>query len=172
MQRKPLTNRSPGSSLWSPFPEKSYRMETRKGYTLLELALLLSLLTVLAGILAPMTLFGFRSLELRLAADAFARELGRARMQALIENSPIAVQIETQSGSYQLVSAKDPSFFRGPQRFLGRKVIFGRIPSREVVFYPWGTAAPAGSYLLSNLTGQIQVVVSLTGRIRLERVTS
>lgn len=172
MKRTPFTGFSGPSCSPEALPARWIGRHTGHGYSLLELALLLTLMLVLAGIAAPITSHGFRSLELKLAADSFARELGRARLQALAENSPIAVQVEATRGSYQLVSAKDPTFFRGPQRFLGQKVSFVKVPSRLVVFYPWGTAAPAGTYQLSNRTGQIQIVVSLTGRIRLERVSS
>jgi len=144
----------------------------KQGFTLLEMVLVLAIITTMAGVLYPVSRQGMRGMTLQYTAQAFAGELLRARLLALTENSAIVVRVTQKAQSYQLLSAVDQSCLRGPERFLDKTISFKQIPSREVVFHPWGTAAPAGSYLLGSAAGRINVVVSLTGRVRIERVKS
>jgi prepilin-type N-terminal cleavage/methylation domain-containing protein len=142
-----------------------------RGFTLTEIAIVIAILMLTAGILFPVSLRGMREMSLQYATQSFAGELMRARLLALNENAPIVVLVAPQKRSFQLASAVDRTCARGPERFLDHRVVFSQIPSREVIFHPWGTAAPAGSYTLSGAAGQMSVVVSITGRVRIARVT-
>ncbi len=141
-----------------------------RGYTLLEMCLVTAVFLVLAGILYPVGMQGLQEIALRSATQAFVGELLRARLLALSENAAVAVRVAQETNSYQLFSSADRSCERGSEKNLGSRVSFVQVPAREVVFHPWGTAAPAGSYTLAGSGGRMTVVVGLTGRVRFERV--
>lgn len=141
------------------------------GYSLTELLTATTLATLLAATVVPISVRSVRWVQLRASANELTRELQRARMQALAENAPIRVEISAPNNRYQLVSAGDITSPRGAQHTLSEGVSFQVLPSRPIVFYPWGTAAPAGSYVLSGIAGKLRIVVHLTGRIRIEEVS-
>ncbi len=142
-------------------------MDTARGYSLLEVMLVCALigsgstlgLSILNGIAEQH--------RLQLAGESFLSALMAARFQAVAKNLAIQVLVHA-SGKKFGVAVKDsePQFWQE----LPTGVEFSKTPRKPPHFYSRGYASPAGTFILENSRGQIRVVVSLSGRVRWERV--
>jgi prepilin-type N-terminal cleavage/methylation domain-containing protein len=63
----------------------------RKGMTLLELAIVVTLTGIMLGVVVPRIASSYSRAQLDAAAHALARDLGRARMEAIRKNQSVTV---------------------------------------------------------------------------------
>ena len=142
-------------------------MEKAQGYSLLEVVLVCGLI----GSVSIMGLSIFQGIaqqhRLHLAAETFLSAVTAARFQAVAKN--LALQIRVHSNHRRFaVTTKDaePQFWQD----LPSGVEFSTVPRRTPTFYSRAGASPAGTFTLSNSSGQIRVIVSVSGRVRWERI--
>jgi hypothetical protein len=89
----------------------------------------------------------------------------------MTENCDIRIVVCQAEKQYTMASADDSTILRGALHTLAPGITFQTVPSRAVVFHPWGTASPAGSYVIGGTAGKYRVLVHLTGRVRIEEVS-
>ncbi len=138
-----------------------------KGYQLFELMLVCSLLVSLSTLFLPF-LDGIADQErLHGAGQAFRSAVATARYQSVAQNRAIRICIHEDRKRFATAEGEqEPALWQE----LGRGVTFSSIPARLPTFYSRGTASPGGSFVLTNPAGQIRIVVSVSGRIRWERL--
>lgn len=140
-----------------------------KGFSLLELLVVLFCLSVLLGITVP----GYRRIaeygQLRVAADQLYADLKECQSLAILFHEPIAVKFLEDNG-YEVISAggrrKTVVFPKGI-RIPERKLAFNR---NVLEFGAKGHPSGGGSVVLSDRHGhEIRLIVQLhTGQIQLK----
>ncbi len=142
-------------------------MDTARGYSLLEMMLVCALigsgstlgLSILNGIAEQH--------RLHLAGESFSSAVMAARFQAVARNLATEVRIHKGRRKFGLaVKDSEPQFWQD----LPAGVEFSKMPRKPPRFYSRGYASPAGTFILENSRGRIRVIVSLSGRVRWERV--
>jgi hypothetical protein len=105
--------------------------------------------------------------RLHLAGESFSSAVMAARSQAVAKNLATQVRVHRSRRKFGL-AMKDSE----PQSWqdLPAGVEFSKVPRKPPRFYSRGYASPAGTFLLENSRGRIRVIVSLSGRVRWERV--
>ena len=136
------------------------------GYTLFEIALWCILTGTLSGV-SLTVIEGVRDQQgLHLAGESFVAAVSAARFQAMAKNLAIQIRIHPDRDQFAVALKNDePDLWQS----LPRGVSFSRIPSRSITFFSRGNAAPAGTFTLENKRGRLQVIVSLSGRVRWKR---
>ncbi|RPJ52605.1 MAG: hypothetical protein EHM23_32590 [Acidobacteria bacterium] len=104
--------------------------------------------------------------KLQNACDSLMSDLWRARVASLAGNLPVSVQVRSDGSAYSVVESGEPSAWRE----LPSGVRFSQFPTKNVTFYPRGSAVPGGTYILSNPSGTLQVIVAASGRVRWQRI--
>lgn len=148
-----------------------------KGYTLLEIIVVLLILSILSGVAIPGFLGWLHQYRLQSAATSLMNHLRAARLLSIFKGIEHEIQIKkTGQGNYYQV-VEDPGGKDWIVMSIGRVVLhkdFGEVqvksaPSKgRITFYPKGTSYPNGSILLENSRGaQVKIVVK-NGRIRSE----
>lgn len=138
---------------------------SKRGFTLLECVAAASLLVLGAGL--GLSWLG-RTLDdwrLQGAAQALGADLTRARGAAVSTGAAHRILVHPAAESYAV------SVDGGPPRFwtsLPHGVRIIGAPSRPLIFYSRGQAAPAGTYLLEGRAGRVRVIVAPMGRVRWE----
>jgi len=137
-----------------------------KGYTLFEI----TLWCLLMGTLSTVGLSvgeGIRDQQrLHLAGESLVSAVSAARFDAMTKNLALQIRVHPERNQFTVALKDDePDLWQN----LPRGVVFSKIPSRSITFFSQGSAAPAGSFTLENQRGQIQVIVSLSGRGRWKR---
>ena len=137
-------------------------MKSREGgFQLLELMIVLALIAVGAMLGAGAWYEWLGRHRLDNAADALSAFLCEARSSAMARNA--AVQVQVEEGRYAMT-------LRGSEAVLWRRfpqgVLAVGVPRSPVAFYSRGNAAPAGSFVLQNSSGEVRVIVSPAGRVR------
>lgn len=138
-----------------------------KGYQLFELLLACSLIGFLSTISLAVLNGVADQQRLHAAAHTFVSALTKGRSHALAKNAAVRVYVNENRKSFALAGRSETPV---QWQDLPQGVEFSSIPSNLPTFYSRGTASPGGSFVLANRRGQIRVVVSLTGRIRWERI--
>ena len=142
-------------------------MDTARGYTLLEVMLVCALigsgstlgLSVVNGIAEQH--------RLHLAGESFLSTVIAARFQAVAKNLAVQIRVHESHRKFGVaVKDSEPQFWQD----LPAGVEFSKTPRKPPRFYSRGYASPAGTFILENSSGQIRVIVSLSGRVRWERV--
>ena len=141
-------------------------MEQSRGYNLFEV----TLWCILTGTLSTVSLSiveGIRDQQgLHLAGEAFLSAVSAARFEAVTKNLAVEIRVHPNRDQFTVALKNDePDLWHG----LPQGVLFSKVPSHPVTFFSRGNAAPAGTFTLKNKRGQIQVIVSLSGRIRWKR---
>ena len=117
--------------------------EERKGFTLMEIIVVVMIVSTLAGIAVPRISEALATVRLDTTANIFAGDLRRARVEALRRNVPITVRSQS-GGSYQIDSIG--------QRTLEGGVTFSSAAD-SVRFMTFGP----------SLTGAVTFVLSIGG---------
>jgi Tfp pilus assembly protein FimT len=104
--------------------------------------------------------------RLQNACETLMSDLWRARVASLAGNLPVSIEVRDDGRAYSVVEAGEKPAWKP----LPSGVTFGECPKTSVTFYPRGSVVPAGSYILSNSSGAVQVIVAASGRFRWERV--
>ena len=140
------------------------------GFSICEVLIAAAIGAVVSAGVVPFSVHITHWIRLRSSAHDFVRELHRARLLAIAQGSPVKVDVRSADGSYRLVSTSASLGVLGAECRNAQGVLFQSLPSRPLAFHPWGTASPAGSYVLAGRAGGIRIVVSLAGRVRTEEV--
>ena len=168
-------------------------MRKNSGFTLIELIIVIVVLAILAAISVPIFLSWLPEYRLRSAADDLYAHLQHAKMQAIRNNANWAVQFNTASDSYTILSNWDTSLLTGtPQKTVdlsdhGSGVGYGRGDAtssigtydadgvtyfeNRVVFNRRGMVNNLGYVYLSNNAGTDRAVgtPAFAGVVRLRR---
>lgn len=138
-----------------------------KGYQLFEVMLVCSLLGLLSTVFIPLLDKIAAEDKLHASSQVFRSTLLNARSQAVAKNSALRVHVHQDGKRFAIARrGEEPAMWRA----LPKGVQFSRIPANLPTFYSRGTASPAGSFVLSNGAGQILIVISVSGRVRWERL--
>ena len=137
-----------------------------RGFNLLEV----TLWCLLTGTLSTVGLSvgeGIRDQQrLHLAGESLVSTVLAARFDAMTKNLALQIRVHPDRNQFTVALKNDePDLWQS----LPRGVVFSKIPSRPITFFSRGSAAPAGTFTLENKRGQIQVIVSLSGRVRWKR---
>ncbi len=136
---------------------------SQRGFQLLELMLVCFLIAVGAALGASAWYEWVGQHRLHSAAEGLSTFLQGVRLSAVSRNAAIQVRVQGNRYAMALRGSDAVVWQRFPQ---GVQAV--RFPRRPVTFFSRGNAAPAGSFVLQNRSGQIRVVVSPTGRVRKE----
>lgn len=154
----PPTNRSVRSRTLSP--------GNPPGYQLLEV----TLTCLIIGFLASLTLPAYQQVRdhwtLSQGSHLFLSLLEQGRTAAIGRNLTVQVRISA-DGRRAAIAAKGEETEHWLALPTG--VVVTRKPHKEISFHSRGTASPAGSFSLSNPSGEVRIVISLAGRIRWQR---
>lgn len=143
-------------------------MDNPKGYNLLEVVLWCALIAVLSGVSASFVKGITEQQKLHFAGESFLSTVAAGRFEAVAKNLAIQVRVHPDLRQFALaIKDQEPPFWRS----LPSGVKFSKIPTRAPTFYSRGYASPAGSFILKNSRGHIRVIVSVSGRIRWERIS-
>jgi prepilin-type N-terminal cleavage/methylation domain-containing protein len=141
-------------------------MRLRHGYTLTELALVLSIVGILAGIGVPHVLRVRDTLAVEEAARRIAAAHQRARITAILRNCAMVLTISADS-----ITLRAQNEVAASSRDMGvtaNSVTYGG-PLRQVTFSPIGL--PIGvanaTYTVTRGDARRSVVVSRLGRVRI-----
>ena len=141
-------------------------MEQSRGYNLFEV----TLWCLLTGTLSTVSLSvveGIRDQQgLHLAGESILSAVSAARFEAMTKNLAVQIRVHPNRDQFAVALQNDePHLWQS----LPRGVSFSKVPSKPITFFSRGNAAPAGTFTLKNERGQIQVIVSLSGRVRWKR---
>ncbi len=144
-------------------------MQSGKGTSLLELVVTIACGGILVAIAVPnldrmkqeWTLWG--------AVHLVESSLYWGRMHAVSANTSLALEIDADGRGYHWVETTTGAVFEQSRRFLPGNVRIVSAPQKPLRFYPKANAAPAGTYVIRGAAGQYRVVVSIAGRIRIQR---
>jgi prepilin-type N-terminal cleavage/methylation domain-containing protein len=140
----------------------------RYGFTLVETALTLAVVTLLLGIAVP----GFTALKQGVAVERAAQNIAaahrRARAVAILHGRPTILTVAAQTLQVTLAGAEQPHWSHpGPSQ---DGVALAQ-PPRDLTFSPLGitTGLSNASFHLSLGSAARTVVVSRLGRVRISR---
>jgi Tfp pilus assembly protein FimT len=126
----------------------------------------------LIGIMAAVAVPGIHRIRLEWelwgGAHLLENSLFWARTHAITSNDSLILCVE-EEGRVFYWTDPDGSRFDLSLRRLPPGVRIVQSPSRQLRFYQHGNAAPAGSFVIQGNAGSYRVVVSILGRIRLQR---
>ena len=129
--------------------------EGRKGFTLLEVIIVVMITAILLSIAEPRISKTLTSVRLKTTATVFAGDLRRARVEALRRNVPITVRSQS-GGSYQIDSIG--------QRTLEGDVTFATSSADSVRYATFGPSLTGGvTFVLSIGGDSVSVSVSPAG---------
>lgn len=143
-------------------------MRNARGFTLLDLVLVCGIIAS-AGTAAFSWLSGVIGQQrLHLAADSFISAANSARYQAVTGNFATEIRIHPDWMQFAITPKG-----RGVHLWqtLPKGVSFVRLPGRSPTFHSRGFATPAGSFVLANEYGSVQIIISVSGRIRWQRIS-
>ena len=137
-----------------------------RGLQLFETAVAISLLLTLAGWSA----FGARRFlaehRLHAAGLSMVSAAAAARSMAVTRNTDIQLAARSGSGEFGLTPRhSEPSNWKS----LPPGVHFASVPARPITFHGRGTAAPAGSFRITNEAGTLRILIAVSGRARWSR---
>jgi len=161
------------------------------GFTLIDLLVTLALVAVLAGLAVPVTGRFVDNARLRSAGEALAQQLKYARNHALSYQQPVYFSVSVSSGQWCYgwsdsvdcdCNASAPGIAlcstQGGNQNLIHRHLSTEFPTvqlntngsdtlRSIRFSPIRGTASADSISLRNDAGELRVIVSLLGRIRI-----
>ena len=139
------------------------------GFTLAEVVMVLSCAAVVLAAAGPNVGKLYEEWALWGAARSVESSLRWGRAQAVSATSPMMFVVDASGGSFYWLNPATGERFEGSVRYLSARVRFVGAPKKPLRFTPRGNATPAGTFTLQNGAGSYKVVVSLVGRIRVQR---
>ncbi len=135
----------------------------RRGFQLFETAVAISLIIALAGWSALGTRRLLAEHRLHAAGLSMFSAAAAARSMAVTRNTDVRLATRFVSRQFGLAPSHGvPTSWKS----LPPGVHFATVPSRSVTFHGRGTAAPAGSFRITNEAGTIRVVIAVWGRVQ------
>lgn len=131
----------------------------KKGYTLIELSIVISIIALLALITIPILANYQKTAKLRNEARLFATNIRYAQQLAITEQNIYSVKIFTISNSYQIVNEGTSSIIKDVT--FDTAVTIGEINSLTndtIQFNPTGAAVETGNIALINAKNQTSTV--------------
>lgn len=131
----------------------------KKGYTLIELSIVISIIALLALITIPILANYQKTAKLRNEARLFATNIKYAQQLAITEQNIYSVKIFTISNSYQIVNEGTSSIIKDVT--FDTAVTIGEINSLTndtIQFNPTGAAVETGNIALINAKNQTSTV--------------
>ncbi|PID58293.1 hypothetical protein CSB45_04295 [candidate division KSB3 bacterium] len=151
-------------------------MNSSRGYTLLEVLVVLFIISLISAVSTPNFLTWLQSYRLQAAAASLSNHLQSTRLLAILKGTPHEMQVRpaTKGNYYQIV--EDP---KGEDRLVAtigrvildkefRGVVISSTTSKALMFTPRGTAK-SGNIQLRNSRGEtIKITISQYGRVKSE----
>ncbi len=138
----------------------------QSGFTLLEMAVVTVLVTVILSITVPKIEQFLDYYRLNASADLVASELNAGRSLAISRNWVYDVNVNTGSNTIQIIDPNDPDNSPRTEKSLQSGNTFSSVPANRIRFYSRGHAR-SGTIVLVNRSGYaISIVVSPSGRIK------
>lgn len=137
------------------------------GFSLLELLVVCALLAVAAAVGMGLWSSAAESYRLSRATAELRQALVEARAAAVLEQLPRQVVLDVPRNRFS-----SAPLGRAPLRWrsLPAGVRIARSPRRPIAFFSRGYAVPAGSITLESRLWTTRLVVSGSGRVRVERL--
>lgn len=139
-----------------------------KGFTLIEILLVLTIVVILAGGVVASLSFYQPYLKLRGVARDLITDLRYAQQLAVTEQINHSVKFFPTQKKYQIIQ-EGPVLLLS-ERILPEEVSFGNIigfTDNKVVFNPYGASGEAGSIVLQNTEGKTMTIeVKLSGFVK------
>ncbi len=139
------------------------------GISLIEMAVVLACFCVILSVALPnleklnqeWTLWG--------GALLVEGSLQWGRMYAISANTSVAFEIDAGGRRFYWANPTTGEVYDNTIRDLPGNIRVVSSPSRPLRYFPRGTAAPAGTFILRGDAGQYRVVVNPAGRVRMQR---
>lgn len=103
------------------------RTVTSRGFTLLELVLVMMIMVIAVGIVAPRLANWNRGQDLRNAAEMFISVTRYARSQAIAEGTMYRIQFNAEAGEYQLKKQERVKSADGFAQFIAINTTMGQL---------------------------------------------
>ena len=145
---------------------------TEAGYSLLELALVLTIVGILGVLATPSFLTYYQASRLRVGAEEVAAFINQGRQLGIRQNVGVCVHITSTALQYLLGSNCDGAAWVGPGTDANGNI---RIPdgltlrtNTDPIFNYLGAANPGGTITVRNTqtTHEVHVTVAVSGRVR------
>lgn len=143
-------------------------MMRKKGYTLIEILMVLALFSILFGIVFPKTNY-FEKLKEKRELEDFRKDLMFARNSAILESRNYTVEFIVEKNTYYITTGKKKDTVRSKTFKDGLKFDKNN-RVRSVVFNYNGTTGNSGTlYLRNNNDERYEISISpVTGRIEVK----
>jgi len=135
-----------------------------RGFTFLDLLLVLSVIAVLVGIAVPGVQDSVQNYQLGAAADELAANFNRTRMLAVSQGAVYQVQFDTQGSSYRIVNISDSQHTTPVVKFLGNSLQFKSVPRSPITFSSRGVARGGQVVLATPADQTVVVAVGASGK--------
>lgn len=140
-----------------------------RGFTLVEMIIVLVVMMLLAGLGTPGLVTGFNHAKVRRVASMLIADLQYAQDLAARQRKPVVVIVVPGVGSYIIRDRATSEVFR--QRFLGGDTDYGvetlTASPNSVVLFPNGAAQTTTTFTLGVPSYQRTVTLTQAGQIRL-----
>lgn len=133
----------------------------------METVLCVGLVLLVIAAAAPLAAGLRQALELSMETQTLASQLYLARSWAIAEQVAVELELAPDRGAYRLHLPSEPTADT-PWRRLPTSVHLVEVPPAPVRFYALGHASPGGTYRLQSGRLRSSVIVSLTGRTRIQ----
>ena len=110
-------------------------MRNVKGFTLLELMVVVAIITIFAAVAVPTFSSWSPRLKFRTSADEMHKILMLARMTAISSNRDVVITFDQANGKYTVALPKGNETYEFPDN-----VHFGTLTSSTLTYYPTGQA--------------------------------
>lgn len=136
-------------SFYSFLSAKRYPLSDKRGFTLLELIVVIAIISVTLGLLMPVFRKTFSDIQLNTCVQDMVSLIRYAQERAIVENTTLRFNLDTKEGSYWLTKKEqDKDTFSGLSEKLGRKHTIAsglQIETKEstIDFYSDGELSPA-----------------------------
>ena len=136
------------------------------GFSLVELAMVLALVAIVAGFSIPQVQGYLANYRLSSSANTVAAELSAGRALAISRSWNYEVSVDTTNHTVQIIDPDDSSNNPRNQTSLETGITISAAPSPQIRFYSRGQAR-GGTITLRNANGNtISVTVTLSGKVQ------
>jgi len=139
------------------------------GFGVVELAVALAVGSVIVVSAVPRLNTMQQAWALWGGARLVESSLQWGRMRAIAANTSVAFQVSSDGRQFGWTDPVSGLQYEGTVRNLPSEVRIVDKPSTPLRFYQKGNAVPAGTYVIQNEAGTWRVIVSPSGRIRIQR---